>query len=43
MAEHPDEGLHKPDAARPHAGRLAPGLLIGAIMLLIAIAVYSFH
>jgi hypothetical protein len=43
MAELSDDGLHKPDAARPHAGRLTQGLLIGAIMLLIAIAVYSFH
>jgi hypothetical protein len=43
MAQRSNERPNEPGADRPRAGRLLQGLLIVAIMVLIAIALFSFH
>ncbi len=43
MEQSSHERLPEPGADRPHASRLAQGLVIGAIVVLIAIAIVSFN
>ena len=43
MEQGSDERPSEPGSDRPHASRLAQGLVIGAIVLLIVIAIVSFN